>query len=445
MPPESILTRIWRRESVRKRLRICVTTSDLASCRLVCRDLAVQLAPALFTDITIRFRCRSLSRPSRVSALERIGQHVQQVTFAIAHTAETFLPPVIDADTGREQTFVYTPQHQQGSPRSPKYGTWKMTDLLVKQYPPLFHAATDVPSFIRVLSLLRNLHHLRVTCEGQLPSHRYRRSVVDYALISLRIAVEQVSLKLLNSLSLLSVHPAAVLYLQPNLGFGASPASRRRWFQVRHLTIHMESFPYRAGSPTDHLKLLHAYLQSFPELRTLVFHWKGGRGFSPVSLASEPCLRNATNKRLRPSDGRQSNLFLRPLKLPYLQRVELVNAVMDASQVASFIFDHRKTLREFNFQDIVLRTGTWDDALAPLTRRSGIARWQQYQRRESSADVPIMLNPVAVTQEPVTRAVRPARRQYEGLGKLATEVDKCSGEWPDHMKQLPPSSASRRR
>lgn len=235
-----------------------------------------------------------------------------------------------------------------------------MTDLLVKQYPPLFHAATDIPSFVRVLSSMKNLRHLRITCEGQPPSHRYRRSVVDYALISLRIGVEQVSLKSLDSLSLLSVHPAAVLYLQPNLGFGASPASRKRWSQIRHLTIYMESFPYQAGSPTDHFKLLHAYLQSFPELRTLVFHWKSERGLSPLSLASEPYLRNATNKRCRQSDTRRGNWFLRPLKLPYLQEVELVNVMMDASQVASFLFDHRTSLRELNFQDIVLRTGTWD-------------------------------------------------------------------------------------
>lgn len=374
-PPESTLTRLWKRESTRKRLNHDLSTYDLISCRLVCRDLAAQLAPDLFTDITIRFRCRSLSRPSRLSALKRIGHHVQQVTFAIAHTAETFLPPVIDAGTGKEQTFVYTPQQQQqqGPPRSPKYGTWEMTDLLVKQYPPLFHAATDVPSFVRVLSLMKNLRHLRITCEGQPPSHRYRRSVVDYALISLRIAVEQVLLRCLDSLSLLPVHPAAVLYLQPNLGFGASPASRKRWSRIRHLTIHMESFPYQAGSPTDHFKLLHAYLQSFPELRTLVFHWKGGRGLSPLSLASEPCLQNAANKRLRRSDGRNGSQFLRPLRLPYLQELELVNMIMDAAQVASFVFDHRKSLHELNFQNIVLRMGTWDEASAPLTRKSDSA------------------------------------------------------------------------
>lgn len=40
---------------------------------------------------------------------------------------------------------------------------------------------------------------------------------------------------------------------------------------------------------------------------------------------------------------------------------------MDASQIASFIMDHRDSLREFNLQDIALRTGSLDDPLAPLT------------------------------------------------------------------------------
>jgi hypothetical protein len=305
-----------------------------------------------------------------------------------------------------------------------------MTDLLLKQYPPLFHAATDVPSFVRVLSLMKNLRHLRITCEGQPPSHRYRRSVVDYTLISLRIAAEQVSLKCLNSLSLLSVHPAAVLYLQPNLGFGASPASRKRWSQIRHLTIHMESFPYQAGSPTDHFKLLHAYLQSFPGLRTIVFHWKGARGLSPLSLASEPCLQNAANKRSRQADGRHGSQFLRPLRLPYLQEIELVNVVMDASQGASFVFDHRKTLHELNFQDTVLRTGTWDEVLAPLTRKSGSTRWKQHAKHERSADVPIMLKPVAISQQSVPRGIRPVQPQHEGLMSSAREVHEIRGADP---------------
>jgi hypothetical protein len=126
MLPESRLTRLWRRVLIRKILELYLTASDLISCRLVCRYLATQLEPILFHDITIRFRCRTLSRPSRVSALERIGQHVQRVTFAIAHTTETFLPPVIDTDTGKEQTFVYMPQNQRGLTKEPQI--WDLGD-----------------------------------------------------------------------------------------------------------------------------------------------------------------------------------------------------------------------------------------------------------------------------------------------------------------------------
>ncbi|KAJ6157886.1 hypothetical protein N7470_005478 [Penicillium chermesinum] len=56
---------------------------------------------------------------------------------------------------------------------------------------PLCHAATDVPSFFHALSLMGGLSHPKVVFGGQLSGHRYRRNVVDYALISLRIAVEQ--------------------------------------------------------------------------------------------------------------------------------------------------------------------------------------------------------------------------------------------------------------
>lgn len=144
--------------------------------------------------------------------------------FKMLHTAETFLPPVINSTTGTEQTFVYMPQGHQVPPKSPRYGRWEITDLLVKQHPPLFHAATDIHSSVRAFSSMPNLRHHRINCEGQIPSHRYRRSIVEYALISLRMAVEQAPLRLLDRLSLLSIHPAAVLYLQPNLGFGVSSA-----------------------------------------------------------------------------------------------------------------------------------------------------------------------------------------------------------------------------
>lgn len=52
------------------------------------------------------------------------------------------------------------------------------------------------------------------------------------------------------------------------------------------------------------------------------------------------------------------------------------NASLDATQIASFITSHRKTISDFNFEKCDLRSGDWDDALAPLTRICGSERWR---------------------------------------------------------------------
>ncbi|KAF7525691.1 hypothetical protein PCG10_004682 [Penicillium crustosum] len=72
---------------------------------------------------------------------------------------------------------------------------------------------------------------------------------------------------------------------------------------------------------------------------------------------------------------------------------------MDASQAASFVREHRSSLREFNFQNVVLRSGNWDDALAPLTQLSGGEGWRQGQREADTADVPIVLSPAGGTED----------------------------------------------
>lgn len=437
MQPELGLVRVWKRHGIREILMSYLSREDLISCRMVCRSVANQAAPDLFSEITITFRSRTLTRPTRMFAFKRIGKYIQKLTFKIPHTAETFLPPIINSAAGTEQTFVYMPQRHQASPENPKYGGRQMTDLLVKQYPPLFHAATDVPSFVRAFSVMTNLRHLKINCEGQNPSHRYRRSVVDYALISLRMAVEQAPLKSLEELSLLSVHPAAAFYLQSNMGYGSSPGSQKRWSQIRSLTIRMESFPHNAGLPTDHLKHLHAYLQGFPALEKLVFRWQGERGPSPLSLASEPCLQaskqSLSHHRISPS--------LRPLKYYRLRQMELVNVTTDAPQIASLILSHGHTLREFNLQDITFRSGTWDDALAPLTQLSGNEQWKEKLEHERTVDVPIVLSPAGVSQQQLQKVIRAMQKQKDGLRKLA-KARACEKFWgrPSHMKRLLPSS-----
>ena len=54
-------------------------------------------------------------------------------------------------------------------------------------------------------------------------AQRFRKDAVDYALISLRIAIERAPLKAFQRLSLLDVHPNALLFLNPSMGPGARP------------------------------------------------------------------------------------------------------------------------------------------------------------------------------------------------------------------------------
>ncbi|KAJ5505314.1 hypothetical protein N7453_004271 [Penicillium expansum] len=219
------------------------------------------------------------------------------------------------------------------------------------------------------------------------------------------MAIEQAPLKDLHTLSLLSVHPGAVLYLRPAPGFGASPASCKRWSPIRKLTVHMTSFDHEPGQPTDHLKRLHAYLGRFSSLQRLVFHWEGERGLSPLSLAIEPSLNSRAKGKPSQACPQRCVLPLRPLKFQHRQQMELVNATMDASQVASFIRERRSSLREFNFENVVLRSGNCDDALAPLTRISGGDGWKQGQRDTATVDVPIVLSPAGVSQKQLQRAI----------------------------------------
>ncbi|MCJ1272993.1 hypothetical protein MMC21_000782 [Puttea exsequens] len=318
------------------------------------------------------------------------------------HGPETFLPPLLDPETGEEAAFLYEPYLQSArDPNTrlsiPTYGSWEITDLLVKQYPPLFHAAANVPSFMRAMATMPNLEHLKVSCPGQEPSQRYRRSIVDYALISLRIAVEKSKLLALECLSLLSVHPSAVFYLNPLTGFGATPASMRRWKQIQKFDCEMDSIAL--GYPIDHLKHLHAYLQNFASTaREFRFRWLGTKGPCPLSLGAEACLEASSPKQACP---KTCHLALRPLQFTRLRVMEVENTILSASQIAAFITANRHTLRDFNFENTHLRSGTWDEALAPLTRISGSEKWKQ--KSEEVMDVPIMLSPIDMEQESLNR------------------------------------------
>lgn len=136
--------RFWLNDSCRDNLLDHLENEDLASIRLVCHDFSSRAAPRLFESITSTFKTSTFSKPARIEALSRVGRHVKTFTFHMPHSSDTFLPPIVDPMTGEEKKFNYEPQLQNsqncpGKDKTPKYGSWEMQDLLVKQYPPLFH------------------------------------------------------------------------------------------------------------------------------------------------------------------------------------------------------------------------------------------------------------------------------------------------------------------
>lgn len=361
---------------------------DLASLRLACHDFSVRAAPALFSDLSITFKTNTFTKPSKLAALDRLGFYVKTLRFNMAHSQETFLPPLVEPETGAELSFTYTPQLQDHSSKRPKYGDAGTTDILSHQYPALFHAATNVPAFIRAFSAFINLQHLAISCPGFESSLRYRRSIVDYGLISLRIAIEKNSLNALDTLTLSPIHPGGLLSLAPVLGFGASPRSASRWSRIRTLVIHAVNMPHSAvANEPDQLKLLQTYLRNFQtRLEVLHFRWIGLKGEFPVQ---QPSSLVAPLSGQHPARQGAGPTGLRPLRFLRLKHLEVEHVTTCAAAVSSFVARHKVTLKELKFQGINLSHGSWDDALAPMTKRS---------RRVPSndiAEIPIMLSPSA--------------------------------------------------
>jgi hypothetical protein len=117
--------------------------------------------------------------------------------------------------------------------------------------------------------------------------------------------------------------------------------------------------------------------------------------------------------------------------------MQLENATMDSTQAAAFIMLHRKVLHEFQFDDCHLRSGSWDDALAPLSRITGNEKWKQKQ--EEVMDVPLILSPLEgkgsmdcvrskLWDDPTLR-----RKGYEALRKMSLRTKEMV---PGHFRRL---------
>lgn len=375
---EQLFIALLRSERIRHHLFPHLSTSEMASIRQLSSACCNLVTKRLFTRIHMTFSSSTFTKPCRVSALNRVGHHIEHLTFHMPHSEATFLPPLVHPLTGQEICFLYTPHTSMSSVLTRrKYANAELGDILTQQYPPLFHAATNVPSFINAFRSLPNMRHLTVRCPGQDPRERYRRDIVDYALISLRIAVERAPLDKLYKLSLSSMHPAAFSYLRHTQGFGSVPSAGKRWKQVKKLNISVESWDYYGSSPgLDHLKIMDDYVRFFaPELEKFSFSWVGNKGPCPVSLSSDALFAppRSSKKLFHEVTSPMSPLPTRPprspIHFPKLRHLQIRNATMNAPQLSELIRNHSRTVKEFDFENVVLaNNGTWDEALAPVNK-----------------------------------------------------------------------------
>lgn len=455
MSPESAFLQFWQTDRTRDALFSLMSKTDLGSLRQVCRNFGARTAIPLFEEVTVVFRASTFTQQSRVAALGRIGHLVKRLHFFMPHSSEAFLPPLVNTENGEEVTFVYEPSTQVARYHMsrlsiPTYGSWEMTDLLVRQYPPLFHAAANVSSFVRAFSLLNNLSHLEISCPGQEPGQRYRRSIVDYALISLRLAIERNILSSLDTLSLSDIHPAALLYLNPQSGFGALPNSLRKWRQIRRLYIRMDSVSPASSLP-DHLKHLHSYLRIFSTcLRHFDFQWQGERCPCPLTINAEEPVKASSPSHACPLTCRSVS---KPIRFVRLRSLRVENTIAEACHIARFISRHHRAVRhtkrlKLKFDNTILREGTWDEALEPLTLMSGSDSWKSSSEEsraepvEESMEVPIMFSPVDLQREQLnkmwddnvrSRSSRPYYSRIYNLQKAGKEILFGTEE---HMRKL---------
>lgn len=424
---------LWQDEAIRSRLFGQLSNADLANLRLASSACCNIVTKRLFLRTYVTFTANTFTKPSRVQALSRIGHHIEHLTFHMPHSEATFLPPLIHPETGQEINFLYTPHTSMASVLTrPKYANSELGDLLTLQYPPLFHAATNVPSFINAFKLIPNMRHLTIKCPGQDPRERYRRDIVDYALISLRIAVERTPMEKLNKLSLVSLHPAAFNYIRHQPGFGCVPSAGRRWGQIRKLYVSVESWDFYSPSPgLDQLKIIDDYIRGFSaNLEKFTFTWMGDfKGPCPLALAEDPLFRPPRHSQklfhevTSPMSPLPSPPSRKPIHFPKLRYMQVRNATMTSAQLSDLVAAHRETVKEFDFESVgLLNGGSWDDALAPLL--SDPAPGSDVWSRSSSVSDSASFQTVSSVDEAQSPSAAVAAAARELLGsELGFEFD----------------------
>jgi hypothetical protein len=467
----STFLKFWLTDGCRENLISALPKQDLANLRLVCHDFSARAAPTLFEGLRITFKPGVLTRPARLAALDRVGNHVKHLAFSIPHTAESSLPPLIHPETGEEVNFTYTPQTDVSNARQAKYGDEDITELLAHQYPPLFHAATNVPAFIRALSCFVHLKHLEISCPGSEASfvHQSRRSTVDFALISLRIAIERSYMNALDTLTLSPIHPAGLFSLSPLSGCGATPASARRWAGIRHLSISTPSSqPSRspnAEQQKDASKHLTSYLSIFqPTLHTLEFTWLGAKGRLPFHKPASPTIPQHYSPARHNSHHNRNPQADRTLHFPLITTLSITNAQVKASALRALAIQHSTTLQTLELTNVELTSGTWEEAFAPLLKaktrtktntgqnsppRKRLARDDRNTAAatpvEEMADIPIMFAPSTPSRNPSLNNPSPGTSRSQSRPRYPQHVHPSERFQRSSSSQSPMATTQERR
>ncbi|PNS15212.1 Glucose-repressible alcohol dehydrogenase transcriptional effector [Sphaceloma murrayae] len=394
--------RFWHSDECRDAFLSYLDQRSLTSLRLVSLDVSSRLAPLCFDTITNTFRANTFAKRSRMRALERIGRHVRAFKLVLPYGFEQVLPPLIDTETGEEKNFTYTPVRpgssasSHGKTREPKYGDWETTDLLVRQYPPLFHAAANSASFVQCLAALPNMSQLTIEGRGDdFHIRGHHRNISDFALVSLRAALENSPIHSLTQICLQDLPASAMKYLNPAI---SSQSSVFDWCShVGHMSASIKSIEEPSSDQSSEIAIVQDYLRNFRNLESLSFAWSGKPGPLPLGRSlllvsrpsqsmqgarrpSHPALRrHASSSNATRGQERASMHF------PQLVSLSLHNMTSSADEMREMLGAHG-SLRNLDFADVKLQSGSWEEALRPLRQPR-----PSPPTTAETGDVPIML------------------------------------------------------
>ncbi|KAF8475784.1 hypothetical protein BDZ91DRAFT_649855 [Kalaharituber pfeilii] len=363
-------TKLVRKLFSNNRIRHAVLShldpSDLASLRQVSTLFCKKFTPAAFKTLTVTFRPLTFDS-ARFVAFERIGHHVKKFRFVFPHTEETYMWPMLDPQSGKLVNLVFKPGARLGERKNGAiFGSKRMDELVLQKYGILMRAAVDTGSFVEALRMMPNVTKIIVSCPGMPIGEPGRRSIVDYALWSLRIAIERSGPQGLRSLHLDPVHMTGLQYFLPGaMALGSKIDGHKAWTNIRSLTLNISAWRplAKAGNGSRYitnLKFLHQYMEYFKFVRKLKFAWTPeARGVCPLTL----------DKLLYPPGNSIQHQWAGPnraLNFNKLCKLKLTNVAADAAALKAFLFRHVSTFKRWSLDGVYFVNGTLDDALPPV-------------------------------------------------------------------------------